>query len=374
MTFEDDVMEVLSYDVYKFDASGSCPWCQDRYQKVNTVHVGYNTLISKAGNEGTFLLSQACTPTQIGLITNDAFQYCTESQRGNPDAPCRCCYLGLTAQPNAISCASLTSQVSRAGGRLSWVAKYEGGLKISDEVNSDGFPLASGVYTAMSRETTPSELAFGTPSALAGFFSYASSTASSKHDMENITRDMGDVCLPLHCPPLSEIESELSSMDESMGYEYLKGIECEGRVPGTEKLMALLDMSEERALELRYLEGVSCRSYTPTLIMAALIYNNSWHHTCSNSEDTAPCCLSVLQGSSNFRGRGWGCLAYYNGLIIPRRVYNDRDAEAFATKRDSRGTNCAAKSDRLIVYKENGHTEFTRWITPESYSYPDMPW
>lgn len=374
VSFKDDVLEVLGYDIYHFDASGSCPWCQDMYQSVNTVHVAYNTIISKVGNEGAFLLSQACTPTQIGLIAhpNSSIEYCTESELLTSEN-CRCCY-PAQPQPNAVSCASLTSSISPAGERLSWLAKYEGGHKISDTVNPDGFPLAPGVYTTMSRKTTPSELAFGTPSTFAGFFSYGISSTSAKHDMENITRDMGAVCRPLFCPSLSDIGSELSSMGKEMGYEYLKGIQCEGRVPGTAGLMSQLSMSEERALELRYLEGVSCRSYTPTLITAALIYNNSWAHACSNSEDTAPCCLSALQGSDGFRGTGWGCLAYFNGMVIPRRVYNERDAEAFATKHDSRGTNCATKSERQIVYKENGKTEFTRWITPESYSYPDMPW
>jgi hypothetical protein len=373
--FMDDKISYINYGEYQYDSKKSCPLCKDPYEKVYSTHVAYNTIIYAARSEATFLMAQACTPTQImlGQSTNMSIPFCTAEEQLTP-AECKCCWV-QSPVAGAIACASLVQPTAKAAGRLSWLAKYEGGLKVSAAVNPAGFPLAPGVYTAFSRETTPMEMAFGTPSPLVGFFFFASAAAKAKDAMAAYTKDVGSVCLPLHCPSIADILGVISSMDKTSGYAYLKDVECVGRIQGYEELIDQHGFSVDQAKSLRYLEGINCRSYTPTLVTAALIANNSWPHACQNSSETVPCCLSVVLGEDGIRGPGWGCLQHLPGFVINRRVYTPEDAIMYAASDYTvRGTNCADKEDRLVVFEDNGLTDITRWVTPSTYSYPDMPW
>lgn len=376
VVFEDDIMEFVSFSSFHFNPDKSCPWCQDLHQKIYTVHLGYNTLLAVgARSEAVLLLTQACSPMQIGLIssTNVNVPFCTAAQQ-QTSAACRCCFSGAPV-PGAVSCASLTAPTSPAAGRMSWLAKYDGGLKLSSTLNPKGFVLAPGVYTPISRETTPSEILFGTGSPLIGFLGFSAGSEFQKEDTANVTRAIGSVCGPLYCPSLQDMLDTLSIMSQTEGYTYLTSIQCEGLIPDYVELMTALGISEESALKLRYLEGVNCRGYTPTLVIAALAINNSWAHNCYLNGETAPCCLSTLLGPETFKGSGFGCMFWLPGTLSRRRVFNAEDALVFVNQPHARSTNCASeKADRLVVHKENGRTEFNRWYTPSTYAYPNMPW
>ena len=87
-------------------------------------------------------------------------------------------------------------------------------------------------------------------------------------------------------------------------------------------------MSRDQANKYRYLEGVQCDSFTPAVIVAALVAATDFlgsSLTCMNKTDTMPCCpQSFVAGS--FKGQALGCLRWVPGLFLERRVYSTEEA------------------------------------------------
>lgn len=204
-----------------------------------TFNVAFNTLIGTAKSEAFVALSLSCSTLQVSLINNGAFPVCTAGERKSATA-CQCC---STVNPNVTQCSTLASPTSQAGGTMSFLAKYDGGLKLSAGANSN-FPLSDGTYTPILKRQTPSQILFGAPSVYVGTIKSGQLLAlegpTSTQLLENAatTADMKAVCYPLYCPVYQQVAQTF--LDEGFSFAYLQTLSCEGLVPNTATLMSTL--------------------------------------------------------------------------------------------------------------------------------------
>ncbi len=372
VNFNDNVMSYRQYLEFTFEPENSCSTCQSLDEEVIVYNLAYAALLTGTKHEGALMLGQTCTQAQIRSIPNGALPYCTATQQLNPTVNCRCCYTGPNPGGGAVPCNSITSPTSTASGRVSWLAGYDGGLNISSA--STNFPLSSGVISPITRRSSVSEVMFGAPSPLIGFFQYNTATSAQKNDLSETTLDMKDACYELFCPSVEELVQQIKVVGRSQGYQILSQVSCRGIVSVEELISNSTYLNNSRAEELRYLEGVNCRRFTPAVVVAALIANNSYAHSCHDPTDSPPCCLSSVSSTTPIRGPGLGCMRMVDGLIsAPRRIFNTEQAQEYILP-TSFHTNCADSSDRLIQTMDRGQSLYKKWYTPSTFTYPNMPW
>ena len=311
------------YNTFKFRSSSSCSDCKED-DVVNVVNAAYLKVLGGARHEALLLMSATCTETQIGLISDASgtYNYCATNEMGTPTA-CKCC--APTPTSGATTCTAIASRTSRAGGLHSWLAKYDNGLKLDSATSA--YALSTGTYTSLVRKVSVTELPFGTVSVHLGLVATAKAIRGgdkvTMYENSNTTNDLRDACYALNCPQLSDVVAAVGTQ----GMTAIKNVDCTGTVPSYKVLMAEGGLSEERAKELRYLEGVSCKPFgVPIAFGAALAVDGTAVYTCADGSTNIPCCLSSFQSSTMGSGVGMGCHAWVNGLIQRRRVYNMDEA------------------------------------------------
>mmetsp|Transcript_14867 Transcript_14867/g.22359 ORF Transcript_14867/g.22359 Transcript_14867/m.22359 type:complete len:848 (+) Transcript_14867:86-2629(+) len=371
------------YNDVKFKSSASCSDCLED-DTVNALNYAYLNLLAGAQNEGLLIISTTCTPTQIGLIqdTSGTYGYCDTSEMGE-NVMCRCCAPTPTA--NATTCSDLASRTSKGGGILSWLAKYDNGLKL-DDVGSD-FPLSTGAYTPLVRRLGITELTFGSASAQIGMIKTASSLTSSPPDMDtvymnsNLTADLRDACYSLYCP---SVETVVSQVMGGAGQAAIRDVSCAGTVPSSDVLQSEAGLTKERADELRYLEGVSCQPFGISVAIAALLSLDAGATkqcadgtSLGSSSPIEPCCLASFESSAfGVKGSGVGCHQWVNGLVQPRRVFSNDEAKQYIKPSPETKfyTGCAKGKQKFQQIMWKGETSYKDWFTPDTYTYPNMPW
>jgi hypothetical protein len=315
----------ISFDLWNevdFNTKQSCSTCASS-DIINVPHIGFFSLLSQVQNEAALMLQATCSPTQIGLITNpQTFPYCTPDQFGGTDI-CVCC--APTPTVNATTCNSLTNTTTKTGGLLSYLAKYDNGVQLNS-IPSTSFLLSTGTYTPFIRQLTVLELAFGSVSAYVGMFKTAKAVRSNDwetiYEIGNTTVDMRDACI-LNCPTIASVVAKFPT--EFLGA--FQNVECEGYVPSADVLVSQGNLTEERAEQLRYLEGVSCRSFGVNIATSAVIQATSPAATnvCSDGSSTLPCCL-LSSTSPLVTATGIGCQFFVSGLVQSRRVFSEEEA------------------------------------------------
>jgi hypothetical protein len=315
----------ISFDLWnevEFNTKKSCPTCASS-DLINVPHIGFLSLLSQVQNEAALMLQATCSSTQIGLITNpQTFPYCTPAQMGGTDI-CVCC--APTPTVNATTCNALTNTTTKTGGLLSYLAKYDNGVQL-DDVPSTTFLLSTGTYTPLIRQLTVLELAFGSISAYVGMFKTAKAVRTNDretiYEIGNTTIDLRDACV-LNCPSVASVVAKFPT-------EFLaafQNVECEGYVPSADVLVSQGNLTQERADQLRYLEGVSCRSFGVNIATSAVIQATSPTATnvCSDGSSTLPCCL-LSSTSPLVTATGIGCQFFVAGLVQSRRVFSEEEA------------------------------------------------
>jgi hypothetical protein len=324
----------FSYDAYysvEDDSSQTCSNCRHK-DVVIVPNYGYQTILGQSKNEGGILISLTCTTTQIALMSSSSpIPYCTSSQRGNSSVNCRCCRSSPLAPGTGAYCKDVLTPNSRAGGLMSYLAEHDHGFKTSTQIS--GFAFANGIFTSLLRKLTVNEVLWGHASTLLGtlstsqaFTDGSSATAAQKLAIlanDNTTKDMIDACYfnSTICPSVSSLVGKNIFL-----YRYAH---CEGSVPSTEELVKK-GLTAKRAQELKYLEGVSCKPLTPTIVLAAVLQKDpspskSW--MCADGSTSLPCCPRVFHSNTfNLHGSGLGCVQWVPGLVQPRRVYSDEEA------------------------------------------------
>ena len=304
--------------------------------EINIFNYGYMNILRGVRHEGLILLNSACTATQIGLILNPAsIPYCKTSQMGNAAATCKCC--SVTAVANATLCSNIMSPSTQTGGLLSWLSMYDNGIKVNS--NPSAYALSSGTYSSLIRKVAVTELMFGTVSSVMGLLSTGTAlsstptaaTATTLRRVGNTTQDIKDACYTYSsgCPQVSAI---IGAVTGGGGMAYLKTVNCDGRVPHYTKLIDN-GMSETRALELRYLEGVSCRPFTPAVVMAAqLTMDSGSTKLCLDGSTAMPCCLKMFIPSGGKPSAGVGCLIHMGGILFERKIYSHEETKGLTTK------------------------------------------
>ena len=361
-----DTLSFIQYAKYDFLPDSSCSICQSVQNEVVVFNMGYNSLLARAKNEGLFMLAQTCSPNQTAAITNSQLSYCTKNEFMK-SVNCRCCNVFTT-------CPLFLSSSSLAAGRVSWLASYDGGLQLS-QTSTSPFPFSSGIYTPIARKASVSEILFGAPSPLLGFFSYNNrETYQQKNQISNTTNDLKDACYKLFCPNVEELVRNISKVSKLAGLRILSSVSCIGRVPSPTGLMNLLNITSTRARQLNYLEGVNCRKFTPAVVMAAYIANNSLSHSCHDPSDSPPCCIRSVPVNTGFGGSGYGCTMMFDGVVAKRRIFGTDDALKYTNGRTEFYTNCATPSKRVVQTMDRGQSLYKKWYTPSSFSYPKMPW
>jgi len=371
----------VSYNMYyEFSEklSNSCDGCR-LSDRVNIQNYGYSSSFASAQHEGLLLLGMTCTTTQIGLISSSAsVPLCSSSERGSPSATCRCCYAVNASDPENV-CNNVVSKTSKAGGMVSWLSKYDNGVKLSNE--SSDFTLSTGAYSSLVRNVAVSEMLWGHPSSLLGLLAVSAAVSSGSSPStdyiidlsSNLTQDMRDACYVSYCPSISEV----SQAYMSSGVSALRDVECVGTVPSRDDLVAM-GLSEQRADDLRYLEGVDCKPFSVAIVIGTILTLDSGSSkTCADGSTDMPCCLTSFQSSAfSLSGAGLGCMQWVSGLSQPRRVYSNSEAEQFITPSPETVvyTACADSEDRFRQKVWKGETEYKEWFTPNTYTYPNMPW
>lgn len=322
------------YNDITFDAKQSCSGC-DINDKVYAPNVPYLALFSNAQNEGSLLLSMTCSATQIGLMRSNpnSQPFCAPNQLNNPAATCVCCSPATPTPSGAIPCSSLLTQTTRPAGVVSWLAKYDNTLKLRNAAT--GFAFANEVYTPLVRQISVSEVVFGTVSSLLGLFrtteAIRGADTRTLYENSNTTADLRDACLDL-CPSVTQVMQRIQfAIVNSLPLSSVD-IACNGVVPSWENLNP--NLGETRAKELRYMEGVSCKPFSVTLaINAMLLADTTSTKVCADGSaptTTKPCCLKSYQSTTfSLAGGGLGCHFWVNGLVQSRRVYSDEEAVAY---------------------------------------------
>lgn len=366
------------YDVSE-ENSRSCSGCSPS-DKVNLAYYAYQSLLGQSKNEGVILLSLTCSPTQIGLMTTPGVPYCTALQRGNTSVNCKCCRPSPLAPPGASFCKDVVLSTSRAGGILSFLSMHDNGLKLNSR--STGFALSSGVYTSLVREVTVNEVLWGHASVLVGSLNTASginagSSATAAQKLlitanSNTTSDLLLACSfnTSTCPTVTSLAAGNPAT--------WKAAVCKGAAPDVEVLVSR-GISRARAEKLRYLEGVSCRPVTPSLIIAAAITKDPSPRksfVCVDGSHQLPCCLKSFNAPSfAMKGQGLGCVQWVGGLVQTRKVFSDAEAVAYLSPtKEIIGTSCAPKNERFQIQMFKEVTSGRAWYTPPTYSYPNMTW
>lgn len=379
--------DILEFDLFnkdvQFNKEKSCDTC-DMSEEVYSQFTPYSALMGGAKSEAVVLLSMACSPTQIGLIqsTNPNITYCDTSEMKTATM-CRCCSAAPTA--NATTCSTLASTSSKSGGLLSWISMYDGGYELSSTPNAN-FALSSGDYTGLIRRSNVKEMALGHPSALIGFFKTNlaitnGDTATISGNAKN-TNDLKDACTPLgYCPTMTQLLQQiLANPTPANMMAVLKSIDCTGLIPSAYELEHTHGLENERAQELRYLEGVNCRPYGLTLAISTMIKAQTAAgstHTCADSSHSLPCCMSSFSAPA-FGGSGSaiGCMGWANGFIQARNLYTVEEARLhiLPAPHAKSFTACADESLRYRQEMWHGRDEWNSWFTPDSYVYPNMNW
>eukprot|EP01041_Mallomonas_annulata_P001185 gene1185-2307_t len=364
---DQSTLQYFSYRKFDFTPSESCTTCTSSNNEAYQLNIAYMNLISSAGNEAKLILSLACTTTQIGLlISTNTYPYCTIAQQ-HTSALCKCCDPSPLNAANATyaaiyaTCAKTISPASKGGGALSWLAKYDGGFKTAS--GSSDFPLSIGTYNPLVARRTVSQTIFGHGSVIIGSIIASATLPSTSPKLQaiaDLTHDMGDICYKLYCPQISSFTSLAS----------LLTADCSGIIPSYTQLMeAPLSLSEDRAKALRYLEGVNCKAYTPTVVLAAMARLYSGSVTCVNPSESAPCCIASFTPST-LGVPGMGCVAWINGVVVPKRIFTEVEAVSSNTS-TLMYTGCASddsKKYQMIISGGNG-ASVNRWYTPTDSSY-----
>jgi hypothetical protein len=87
-------------------------------------------------------------------------------------------------------------------------------------------------------------------------------------------------------------------------------------------------MTQDEANKYRYLEGVQCDSFTPAVIIAALVQATDFFGSslvCANASDTPPCCPASFSAVTT-TGSSLGCLQFIGGMYTERRVFSTEEA------------------------------------------------
>ena len=315
----------VTYDMYNdmtYKSKASCSDCSQD-DVINGANFAYLKTLGSVQNEGMLLISSTCSQQQIQNIGSTTKSYCEATETGTA-VDCICC--ASVPTPNATTCGDIASRTSRAGGLHSWLAKYDNGFQL-DSVPS-AFVLSTGAYTPLVRKMGVTELLFGTTSAQLGMLTTAKAVQandkSSIFENSNTTNDLRDACYALNCPQLSDVVAAVGTQ----GMTAIKNVDCTGTVPSYKVLMAEGGLSEERAKELRYLEGVSCKPFGVSIAIAAVLaLDTNSIQICGDGSQDMPCCLTSFQSNAfNIRGSGVGCHQWVSGLVTPRRVYSMDEA------------------------------------------------
>lgn len=367
--------DTVSYNLWfniDFNSKKSCPTCEND-KELAMFNPAYNFIIGTSQHEAALLLTMTCSPTQISLIPDSPsslpIPYCTAAEQ-RTGTVCRCC---ATTTPNAtaILCSTITVPSSKAGGIVSYLSKYDHGLKLSSDPS--GFILSDGAYTSLIRYLTPYQLLKGSTSAVVGFFQVQNSILAGDTEtvslVANVTRDMRDVCYAMYCPSIDEAFATLVG---GGGLAYIKSLSCNGTVPSPEGLMEFYpNMTSERAQSLAYLEGSDCDGFTVSVVLAVLVRLTAGTITCAIEGDVAPCCPTYLKAGA-LETAAFGCLAYNQGLLVERPINDNADAEANLdpTPFTKHNTGCAASSNKFDQVIWRGESEFNQWFTPSTYASP----
>lgn len=380
--------DLMEFDLYNadinFNGRESCDTC-DPSDKVFAQFTAYNAIMGAAKSEAVVMLSMSCTPMQIGLIssTNPAIPYCEPDEMRTGTA-CRCC--AGTPTVNATTCSDLASTSSKNGGLMSWIAKYDGGMQLSDTANAN-FPLSTGDYSDLVRETNVQELVLGTSTSMVGFFqmnkALLDGATADVLELAKTTNDLKDACTPLnYCPTMNQLLQQIStapvSQQKTMGI--LRSIDCSGLIPSATVLEDEYGLEHSRAQELRYLEGTNCRPYGLTLAISTLVRAQQAAgatHTCADSSHQLPCCMSAFSAPAlGGAGQSIGCLGWAPGMVQSRNLYSVEEATQYIpiAPHAQSFTACAEESIRFRQEMWHGRTEWNNWFTPDDYTYPNMKW
>jgi hypothetical protein len=296
--------------------------------EVFSANLGYLTVLGRAQNEGALMLAATCTQTQLGTIGMTGVRVCRTEEIATA-VTCQCC--SPTPLENSTTCSDIASATSTAGGLVSYLSMMDGGIQLDSEPSS--FPFSSGAHTSLVVKRTVGQVLLGSPSSLLGLIQYRRGTDYDRTAIKNVTTDMVDACQSLgFCPTLTELMGEIAqatSLGAVLGI--LKGLDCDGLIPGTADLVAG-GMTEARALELRYLEGVNCKPYTVTLAAAGLLLAtqaSGSSYTCASG--TLPCCLAAYNVPGMSAGEGLGCHLWVSGIFVARQVYSMDEAYSYLT-------------------------------------------
>ncbi|CAE7704004.1 unnamed protein product, partial [Symbiodinium microadriaticum] len=369
----------VTYDMYNdmtFKSKASCPDC-NQDDVINGANFAYLKMIGSVQNEANLLISSTCSPVQVQNIkdTTGTKSYCEASEMGKT-VDCICCASVPTT--NATTCSDIASATSKAGGLHSWLAKYDNGFQLNSV--SSAFPLSTGAYTPLVRRMGVTELFFGTVSAQLGMLTTAqgmqSGDTSFLYANANTTADLKDACYALSCPQLSDVVAAAGTQ----GLAAIAGVECTGTVPSYEVLMSDGGLSEERAKQLRYMEGSSCRPFGVTIAIAAVLsLDANAVKICGDGSTltSEPCCLKTFQSNVfDIKGSGVGCHQWVNGLLTNRRVYSMDEAYQYIlpSPETQAYTGCAHGDLKFKQIMSRGATSYKDWFIPTTYTYPNMPW
>lgn len=380
-----------------YNQKDSCVGCGDIYsQKITVMNPVYQAMLTGAASEFNMLLSTTCTPLQVrNMVQSDTAPFCEKSDLSpNQNADCKCCVPAVTIEnmtevdPDGsfAYCEDLVDPYGAKASTISWLASYDGSYKLTDTFTANSFPLSSGLYTPLLRTYTVKEMISGSVSALAGLFNYAA--FSSLSDEESIasvegilttTQDIKDVCYNTNydfCPQLSDVMADLAAFggNQQQVIGYLKNVGCTGSIPNYENLMEIGGLTEERAKELRYLEGVPCAQFAVSIAFAALVDLSANNNAVCADGGAKPCCIGSFSLNSGAQvGKGMGCLRFVDGLLQKRPVFSGEEAEEYLGSTVSHKTSCAG-SDRLHIEQWFGEETMTQWFVPQNYQFPNMPW
>lgn len=371
--FEDDKVKYVMYTSGEFRADRS-PAGLASTDQLFSMNVAYLTVLGRARHEGLLLLQATCSLTQMALIGSTSVTTICRTEEIGTAAVCQCC--ATTPTENSTLCSDITSPSSTAGGLISYLAMNDGGIQLDSSPSA--FPLSSGAYTPLVLKKTVQNVLIGSPSSILGTFQYQQGTEQTKADVTNTTADIVDACSALdYCQSLTTLMGEIAAAGSLPGtLAILKSLNCEGLIPDTQGLIDA-GLTEERALELRYLKGANCKPYTVTLAFAALLMATSGSgstHTCAAG--TLPCCLDEFSIPGMSSGSGLGCLLWVPGTMISRQTYSVDEAHRYLTPSPENElyTGCASDNKAFQYISWEGRDVINSWYVPDTYSYPVMPW
>jgi hypothetical protein len=364
---------IASFNLYNevsYDEDESCSDCE-RDDELTVFNFAYNAVIGAARSEALLMMSMACTTEQIGYLADPTVTaYCTEAQRGT-STKCKCC---VPATSGVNLCGSIALPTSTQGRIFSLVSKYDNGLKIG----SDPDGIADGQYSALLVHRTPFQVLHGLTSPLTGYFTTKTAMTESTYDADKIqlnaeiTEDLKDICYTNLC---STSISDLLSDNTTVFNENIRTYSCDVIVPNYKTLISDYGIDEDRASELRYLEGSNCNSLSAAFTLGALVEQYEGEITCVNrygqndSSVSAPCCpkyYSYTVSGKTYSGSALGCLAYIPGLVTERPSFsNDEAVKYIQNGYTEQRTGCGAHDTKFdtLIYKNESTID--RWFVPD---------